>query len=134
MENETNGPGEYGRAIGQGRKLLDRVRDATRRLHYSIRTEDAYVLWIKQFILFHGKRHPRDLGQEEIIAFLDHLAVERSVAASTQNQALAALLFLYKMVLEAPLEGVGDAMVGQAARAAAGRAHARRGSRGPLAA
>jgi hypothetical protein len=72
------------------RKLLDQVRDAIRVRHYSIRTEEAYVGWIKRYILFHGKRHPAEMGQAEITAFLSSLAVERNVAASTQNQALAA--------------------------------------------
>jgi integron integrase len=81
------------------RKLLDQVRDAIRVRHYSIRTEEAYVGWIKRYILFHGKRHPAEMGQAEITAFLSSLAVERNVAASTQNQALAALLFLYRDVL-----------------------------------
>jgi integron integrase len=78
-------------------------------LHYSILTEDAYVHWIRRFILFHDKRHPREMGRPEVEAFLSHLAVERDVAASTQNQALAALLFLYKVVLEQPLRGDIDA-------------------------
>ncbi len=92
-------------------RLLDQVREATRRLHYSIRTEDAYVLWIKRFILFHGKRHPLELGEPEVVAFLTHLAVHEDVAASTQNQALGALLFLYKVVLDRPLEWVNDQVV-----------------------
>jgi integron integrase len=92
-------------------RLLDEVRETTRRLHFSIRTEDAYVLWIRRFILFHGKRHPLEMGEPEVVAFLTHLAVHEDVAASTQNQALAALLFLYKVVLERPLEWVGDQAV-----------------------
>ena len=81
------------------KKLLDQVRDAIRLKHYSIRTEETYVDWIRHFILFHGKRHPRQMGTPEIEAFLTHLAVDRKVAASTQNQALSALLFLYRDVL-----------------------------------
>lgn len=81
------------------RKLLDQVRDAIRVRHYSLRTEEAYVNWVRRFILFHGKRHPKDMGGPEIEAFLTHLAVEGHVAASTQNQALSALLFLYREVL-----------------------------------
>jgi integron integrase len=92
-------------------RLLDRVREATRRLHYSIRTEDAYVSWAKQFVLFHGKRHPLEMGEPEVVAFLTHLAVRRDVAASTQNQALSALLFLYKVVLERPLSALDDGVV-----------------------
>ena len=81
-------------------RLLDRVRIALRTKHYSIRTEEAYVSWIKRFILFHNKRHPMEMGEPEINGFLSHLAVNGHVAASTQNQALSALLFLYRRVLE----------------------------------
>jgi len=81
------------------RKLLDQVRDAIRTLHYSDRTEEAYVGWIRRFILYHGKRHPAQMGKAEITQFLTALAVERHVSASTQNQALAAVLFLYQHVL-----------------------------------
>jgi integron integrase len=80
-------------------RLLDQVRDALRVRHYSLRTEASYLQRIKRFIPFHGKRHPRDMGEPEITAFLTHLAVAKNVAASTQNQALAAILFLYKQVL-----------------------------------
>lgn len=90
-------------------KLLDQVRNHLRVLHYSIRTEDAYVNWIRRYILFHNKRHPLEMGEAEVEAFLTHLAVENQVAASTQNQALAAILFLYKVVLERPLEDRIDA-------------------------
>lgn len=85
----------------QGRKpkLLEQVRHRTRSLHYSIRTEDAYVDWIRRFVLFHGKQHPSCMGEQEVEAFLSHLAVEKKVAASTQNQAKSALLFLYREVL-----------------------------------
>ncbi len=76
------------------RKLLDRVRDMLRVKHYSIRTEKTYVSWIRRYILFHDKQHPKDMGAPEIEAFLTHLAVEENVAASTQNQALSALLFV----------------------------------------
>lgn len=81
-------------------KLLDQVRDVIRRRHYSIRTEQAYVDWIKCFILYHDKRHPRDMAEEEVTKFLTHLARDRNVAVSTQNQALSALLFLYRDVLK----------------------------------
>ena len=80
-------------------KLLDQVRDLIRLKHYSIRTEALYVQWVRRFILFHGKRHPREMGEAEVEAFLTHLAVEGGVAAATQNQALSALLFLYREVL-----------------------------------
>jgi integron integrase len=84
-------------------KLLEQVRNELRTRHYSYRTEQTYLQWIKQFILFHGKRHPSLLASEDIGSFLTHLAVQRTVAASTQNQALAALLFLYKHVLRIDL-------------------------------
>ena len=80
-------------------RLLDQVRQRCRVKHYSIRTESCYVDWIRRFILFHDKRHPRTMGAPEVEAFLTHLAVNRNVAASTQNQALSAILFLYKEVL-----------------------------------
>ena len=80
-------------------RLLQRLREAVRVRHYSIRTEDAYADWARRFILFHGKRHPLDLGADEVAAFLTYLAVQRNVAASTQNQAKSALLFLYRVVL-----------------------------------
>jgi integron integrase len=83
--------------------LLERVRKHIRLLHYSIRTEEAYVLTIKRFILFHQKRHPQDLGADEIRQYLTHLANEGQVSASTQNQALSALLFLYREVLSIEL-------------------------------
>ena len=81
-------------AVGQKPRLLDQVRDRLRVKHYALRTEEADVDWIKRFILFHGKRHPADMGAAEVETFLTHLAVDRKVASSTQNQALAALLFL----------------------------------------
>jgi integron integrase len=80
-------------------KLLDRVRRELRLRHYSARTEESYVHWVRRFVLFHGKRHPAGLGGPEIAAFLSHLACEGQVAASTQNQALGALVFLYRHVL-----------------------------------
>ncbi len=91
-------------------KLLDQVRDKIRVKHYSIRTETQYLQWIKRFILFHGKRHPQDMGANEVESFLTHLAVEGSVSASTQNQALSALLFLYREVLSIDLPWM-DTMV-----------------------
>ncbi len=81
-------------------KLLDRLRTLIRTKHYSVRTERIYVFWVKHFILFHDKRHPASMGKPELEAFLSYLATERKVAASTQNQALAALLFLYREVLQ----------------------------------
>jgi integrase len=85
-------------------KLLDRVRDAMRLKHYSLRTEETYIQWIRKFILFHGKKHPKDMAEPEITAFLTHLAVQDKVSASTQNQALSAILFLYRVVLNQELE------------------------------
>jgi integrase len=86
--------------------LLDRVRAAVRARHYSIRTEEAYVGWVRRFILFHSKRHPAEMGESEINRFLTHLAVQKDVAASTQNQALSAILFLYQVVLEKDLDRI----------------------------
>ena len=84
-------------------RLLDRVRGALRTRHYSRRTEDTYVAWIRRYIFFHNKRHPAEMGAPEITRFLSALAVEGNVAASTQNQALSAILFLYREVLELDL-------------------------------
>jgi len=81
-------------------KLLDQVRETIRTKHYSYRTEQTYVDWIKRFILFHNKRHPKDMGAEEVQAYITYLANERKVASSTQNQALSAIVFLYKYVLQ----------------------------------
>ena len=88
--------------------LLDRVRSAIRLRHYSPRTEEAYVAWARRFVLFHGKRHPETLGAEAVTEFLTHLAKEERVSASTQNQALAALLFLYVEVLGLRLEDLHE--------------------------
>ncbi|MGH2668193.1 MAG: phage integrase N-terminal SAM-like domain-containing protein, partial [bacterium] len=87
-------------------KLLAQVRRAIRTRHYSPRTEEAYIGWILRFIRFHGLRHPTELGDAEIARFLSSLAVEGGVSASTQNQARAALLFLYREVLRRPLSRV----------------------------
>jgi len=87
-------------ASPQKPKLLDQVRQAIRTRHYSYRTEKAYIHWIKRYIFFHNKRHPVDMGEAEIAQFLSSLASDWHVSASTQNQALNALLFLYKEVLE----------------------------------
>jgi integron integrase len=87
----------------QPKKLLERVRDAVRVKHYSYETEKTYVQWIRRYILFHNKRHPSEMGGDEVNAFLTHLAVNQNVAASTQNQALCAILFLYREVLQQEL-------------------------------
>jgi len=84
----------------KGKKLLEQVSDALRTKHYSYRTEQTYKDWIKRFIIFHNKRHPNDMGETEIRAFMAYLTAERKVAASTSNQALSAILFLYRTVLQ----------------------------------
>ena len=107
-------PGRPARAQG-GPRLLDRVREALRVRHRSLKTEKAYVHWIRQYILFHSRRHPAEMAEEEVTAFLSHLAVHRKVSASTQNQALSALLFLYRHVLGREL-GDLDALRARRAR------------------
>lgn len=93
----------------QKSRLIDQLRSTLRVRHYSIRTEQAYVQWVKRFIYFHQKRHPKDMSEKKITAFLSHLAVNRRVAASTtQGQALSAILFLYKHVLDHDLEWLND--------------------------
>jgi site-specific recombinase XerD len=99
---------EGGVSVERQIKLLDHMRAVLRLKHMSIRTEEAYVSWVRRFILFHGKRHPTDMGAEEIRAFLMHLAVHGKVAASTQNSALCALLFLYRNVLKQPFPEFDD--------------------------
>ncbi|MEM9217011.1 MAG: phage integrase N-terminal SAM-like domain-containing protein [Cyanobacteria bacterium P01_F01_bin.150] len=84
-------------------RLLDQVRQSIRLRHFSLKTEKSYIYYIRDFILFHQKRHPSEMGVDEIRAYLSHLAIDRQVAASTQNVALSALLFLYKQVLELEL-------------------------------
>ncbi len=91
-------------------KLLDQVRQAIRAFHYSKRTEKTYVDWIKRFIFFHGKRHPLEMDEPEINHFLTDLAVNKKVSASTQNQALSAILFLYQHVLEKELQWINPAV------------------------
>ena len=90
-------------ADGREKRLVERLREAIRQRHYSRRTEQAYWYWIRYFIFFHGKRHPAQMGAPEVTAFLSWLATERNVAAATQNQALSALLFLYRRVLDVGL-------------------------------
>jgi len=94
--------------VPQAPRLLDQVRAAIRARHLSFRTEKAYVGWIRRFIFFSGKRHPREMGEPEVTKFLSHLAVNRRVSASTQNQALAAILFLYRDVLGQGLDWLDD--------------------------
>jgi integron integrase len=88
--------------------LLDRMRARIRSLHYSIRTEEQYTHWVRRFIAFHGMRHPSELGETHVEAFLTALAVRGNVAAATQNQAKSAILFLYRQVLRTPLEWLDD--------------------------
>ncbi|WP_287966338.1 integron integrase [Diaphorobacter sp.] len=103
-------------AVRQPPRLLESMRERIRVLHYSIRTEQAYVDWARRFILFHDKRHPREMGAPEVTAFLTHLAVERNVSASTQNQAKAAILFLYKEVLQQDLPWLDEIVSARKAR------------------
>ncbi|MBI4521270.1 MAG: integron integrase, partial [Gemmatimonadetes bacterium] len=93
---------------GEQPKLLDRLRAALRSHHYSLRTEKAYVMWARRFVRFHGLRHPAEMAEPEINAFLTHLAVDSHVSASTQNQALSALLFLYHHVLDRKIGELGN--------------------------
>lgn len=91
-------------------RLLDQVRETIRVRHYSPKTEDAYVGWIRRYILFHGKRHPSEMGADQVAQFLSHLALEAHVAASTQNQAFNALFFLYQQVLRIDLGEIAGAV------------------------
>ena len=95
MPLNTSPPGTL-----QKPKILDQLRNAIRLRHYSIRTEETYVQWVRRYILFHGKRHPQEMGRPEIEAFLTHLAIEGKVAASTQNQALNAIVFFYREIIK----------------------------------
>lgn len=97
-------------------RLLDRVRREIRVRHYSIRTESAYVDWIRRFIIFNDKRHPDELGPSEVAAFLTYLAVDRRVAPTTQAQAKSAILFLYKVVLDTQLPWLEDIVAAKSAR------------------
>jgi integron integrase len=97
-------------------RLMDRLRAEIRLRHYSIRTEETYVDWARRFILFHGKRHPKDMGADEVTAFLSHLASERNVSASTQNQAKSALLFLYREVLGTGLPWLDEVIAAKTPR------------------
>jgi hypothetical protein len=95
--------------VAEAPKLLDRVRGVVRARHYSRRTEEAYVQWIRRYILFHQKRHPSELGASHVTAFLTSLATETSVAAATQNQAFSAVMFLYRNVLHQELGDIEHA-------------------------
>ncbi|MCC6867845.1 MAG: phage integrase N-terminal SAM-like domain-containing protein [Burkholderiales bacterium] len=104
--------GEAGTATLEGAsrpvRLLDQLRTVIRYRHYSYRTEQAYVGWVRRFIRFHGCRHPNELGGEDVVAFLTQLAVDRNVSASTHPQALSAILFLYREVLAIDLPWLGE--------------------------
>jgi integrase len=95
QQGEPTGP-----VVSKPKKLLDQVSDALRTKHYSYRTQQTYIDWIKRYILFHNKRHPREMGANEIREFIVYLAAERKVTTSTQNQALSTILFLYCTVLQ----------------------------------
>ncbi|MGB9474546.1 MAG: integron integrase [Candidatus Udaeobacter sp.] len=97
-------------AAGRKPKFLDQLRAFMRARHYSRRTEQAYVDWVRRFILFHSKQHPRELAEAEVTEFLTHLALQRNVSASTQNQAFCALLFLYQQFLEKKLGRLDGAL------------------------
>ena len=89
-------------------RLLDQVRNELRVKHYSIRTEKSYIDWIKRFIAFNSNRHPKDLGGEKIKEYINWLAISRNVSASTQNQALCSILFLYKQVLKSKIDWIDE--------------------------
>src|SRR5436309_1027728 len=108
--SEATGNLRVSRDSGQ-KRLIDRLRGAIRSRGYSRRTEKTYWYWIRYFIHFHGKRHPAEMGAAEVTAFLSWLATERNVAAATQNQALSALLFLYKHVLGQDLPWLANTRV-----------------------
>jgi len=116
LSPQSPSPGRGGRQPASSRrapasapkpKLLDQVRQALRARHYSRRTEEVYVMWIKRFIFFHKVRHPAEMAEAEVNQFLTHLAVNKKVSASTQNQALSALLFLYRYVIDRRLGQLG---------------------------
>ena len=92
-------------------KLLEQVRQLIHTKHDSIRTEEAYVQWVKRFVLFHQKRHPAEMGGKEISAYLNHLSLKQNVAASTQNQGLCAIVFLYREVLKKNIADFGDSLI-----------------------
>jgi site-specific recombinase XerD len=108
LEASRGGVAEYARGelyMAEGRGLYEVARERMRTRHLTYRTEQAYLQWIRRYVGFHKPRHPRDMGAAEVEAFLSHLAVNQHVSASTQNQALQALIFLYRQVLEIELPG-----------------------------
>lgn len=120
---EPRPPQEIRPTVASTPKLFDQVRQAIQTRHYSYRTEEAYVGWIRRFILFHHKRRPEEMGAAEVSGFLTSLAVDRRVSASTQNQALAAILFLYKDVLNQDFGWLDDVVACETPPALAHRAH-----------
>ncbi len=100
----------------EGRGLFEVARERMRTRHLALRTEQAYLQWMRRYVKFHGRRHPRELGPADLEAFLTHLAVVSNVSASTQNQALQALLFLYRQVLGMELPWVANVTRGDAGR------------------
>ncbi len=108
MRNPAPSPENAAAELPRAPRLLDQVRDRIRFRHYSRRTEATYVDWVRRYVLFHGKRHPREMGAEHVTGFLSSLATDRHVAAATQNQALSAILFLYKEVLGIELPWLGE--------------------------
>ena len=106
--NSHNSSRKTSTPVLKSTRLLDQLREQIRYLHYSLSTEEAYVYWVKNFIYFHGKRHPREMGQAQVEAFLTYLAVERKVSVSTHRQALSALLFLYQKVFGIELPWMDD--------------------------
>ena len=103
-ENPSQPPADFPTGSGKSKKLLDQYSEVLRNRHYSLRTEKTYIGWVRQFILYHHKRHPREMGVIEINDFITSLANQRTVAASTQNQAISAILFLYREVLNIQLD------------------------------
>ena len=108
MSQVPDPPANSSLAADKNLKLIDRFREAIRSRHFSRRTEKTYWYWVRYFIYFHGKRHPAEMGAAEVAAFLTSLAVQGKVAAFTQNQALSALLFLYREVLSVELPWLDD--------------------------
>ncbi len=106
--NSHNNSRKTSTPVLKSTRLLDQLREQIRYLHYSLRTEDAYVYWVKKFVHFHELKHPRDMGRLEVEAFLTYLATQRKVSVSTHRQALSALLFLYQKVLGIELPWMDD--------------------------
>jgi integron integrase len=108
LSGRTPQPDAFGGARGKPTRLLDQLRQELRCRHYSKRTEESYCAWVRRFIFFHNLRHPSEMGEKEINQFLSKLAIEGKISASTQNQALSALLFLYRNVLKREVDDLGD--------------------------